>query len=161
MKIILPFIMSNLLGANFDNVSNGFGLDIGSRGSGVFLIRQYLDNEKPIGLNLELRFYDVKGENETVFYDYYTGTYQSISGKSLFLSPLFVGLNYYPFKDKIENNFLPFLTSRAGLVFILDGNDSGSFLRDGQILLSKFHQVAILVVVLISNMSQIHMFLHQ
>ena len=97
MKIILPFIMSNLIGANFNNVSNGFGLDIGSRGSGVFLIRQYLDNEKPIGLNLELRFYDVKGENETVFYDYYTGTYQSISGKSLFLSPLFLGLNYYPF----------------------------------------------------------------
>ena len=127
MKIILPFIMSNLIGANFNNVSNGFGLDIGSRGSGVFLIRQYLDNEKPIGLNLELRFYDIKGENETVFYDYYTGTYQSISGKSLFLCPLFLGLNYYPFKDKIENNFLPFLTSRAGLVFILDGNDSGSF----------------------------------
>ena len=90
MKIILPFIMSNLIGANFNNVSNGFGLDIGSRGSGVFLIRQYLDNEKPIGLNLELRFYDVKGENETVFYDYYTGTYQSISGKSLFLSPSFL-----------------------------------------------------------------------
>ena len=62
-----------------------------------------------------------------MFYDYYSGTYQSISGKSLFLSPLFLGLNYYPFKDKIENNFLPFLTSRAGLVFILDGNDSGSF----------------------------------
>ena len=50
MKIILPFIMSNLIGANFNNVSNGFGLDIGSEDL-VFLIRQYLDNEKPIGLN--------------------------------------------------------------------------------------------------------------
>ena len=120
--LIIPFILN----AEFNNISNGFGLDIGSNGSGIFMVRQY-SNNKAFALNFELRFYDIKSQNETIVYDYYTRQYKAVSGKSLFMTPLFIGFNYYPFAGKIDNSFSPFLTARFGNVFILDGNDEGNF----------------------------------
>jgi len=121
------FLIPFFLYAKFDNGSNGFGLDIGSNGSGIFFIRQYSNNNSTFAFNLEARFYDIKSKNETIVYDYYTGQYKSFSGKSLIMNPIFIGTNYYPFLDKIDNNFSPFLTVRYGIVFILDGNDDGIF----------------------------------
>ncbi len=121
--VIIPFILN----AGYDNISNGFGLDIGSNGSGIFFVRQYSNNNKAFAFNFEMRLYDIKSQNETIVYDYYTRQYKAVSGKSLFMTPLFAGFNFHPFVGKIDNSFSPFLTTRFGPVFIIDGEDDGDF----------------------------------
>lgn len=127
MKIFFSFLFPVLLLGQFDQVFNGFGLDIGSSGSGMFITRQLTHTSEIYSLNGELRFYDIKADDETIVYDYYTGQYQSVGGKSLFMMPLLIGANYYPFTGKIENNFSPFITARAGAVLTVDGKEFGTF----------------------------------
>ncbi len=127
MKIFFSFLFPVLLLGQFDQAFNGFGLDIGSSGSGMFITRQLTHTSKIYSLNGELRFYDIKADDETIVYDYYTGQYQSVGGKSLFMMPLLIGANYYPFTGKIENNFSPFITARAGAVLTVDGKEFGTF----------------------------------
>ena len=127
MKIFFSFLFPVLLLGQFDQAFNGFGLDIGSSGSGMFITRQLTHTSEIYSLNGELRFYDIKADDETIVYDYYTGQYQSVGGKSLFMIPLLIGANYYPFTGKIENNFSPFITARAGAVLTVDGKEFGTF----------------------------------
>ena len=127
MKIFFSFLFPVLLLGQFDQAFNGFGLDIGSSGSGIFITRQLTHSSEIYSLNGELRFYDIKADDETIVYDYYTGQYQSVGGKSLFMMPLLIGANYYPFTGKIENNFSPFITARAGAVLTVDGKEFGTF----------------------------------
>ena len=127
MKIFFSFLFPVLLLGQFDQAFNGFGLDIGSSGSGMFITRQLTHISEIYSLNGELRFYDIKADDETIVYDYYTGQYQSVGGKSLFMMPLLIGANYYPFTGKIENNFSPFITARAGAVLTVDGKEFGTF----------------------------------
>ena len=127
MKIFFSFLFPVLLLGQFDQAFNGFGLDIGSSGSGMFITRQLTHTSEIYSLNGELRFYDIKADDETIVYDYYTGQYQAVGGKSLFMMPLLIGANYYPFTGKIENNFSPFITARAGAVLTLDGKEFGTF----------------------------------
>ncbi len=127
MKIFFSFLFPVLLLGQFDQTFNGFGLDIGSSGSGMFITRQLTHTSEIYSLNGELRFYDIKADDETIVYDYYTGQYQSVGGKSLFMMPLLIGANYYPFTGKIENNFSPFITARAGAVLTVDGKEFGTF----------------------------------
>ena len=127
MKIFFSFLFPVLLLGQFDQAFNGFGLDIGSSGSGMFITRQLTHSSEIYSLNGELRFYDIKADDETIVYDYYTGQYQSVGGKSLFMMPLLIGANYYPFTGKIENNFSPFITARAGAVLTVDGKEFGTF----------------------------------
>ena len=125
-KLIILLFPVLVLG-NFDHVSNGFGLDIGSSGSGMFIMRNYGHSSERYSLNGELRFYDIKAVDETIVYDYYTGQYKTLGGKSLFMLPAFIGANYYPFVGKIENNFSPFITVKGGVVTTVDGREFGSF----------------------------------
>ena len=127
MKIFFSFLFPGLMLGQFDQAFNGFGLDIGSSGSGMFITRQLTHTSEIYSLNGELRFYDIKADDETIVYDYYTGQYQSVGGKSLFMMPLLIGANYYPFTGKIENNFSPFITARAGAVLTVDGKEFGTF----------------------------------
>ena len=127
MKIFFSFLFPVLPLGQFDQAFNGFGLDIGSSGSGMFITRQLTHTSEIYSLNGELRFYDIKADDETIVYDYYTGQYQSVGGKSLFMMPLLIGANYYPFTGKIENNFSPFITARAGAVLTVDGKEFGTF----------------------------------
>ena len=127
MKIFFSFLFPVLLLGQFDQAFNGFGLDIGSSGSGMFITRQLTHTSEIYSLNGELRFYDIKADDETIVYDYYTGQYQTVGGKSLFMMPLLIGANYYPFTGKIENNFSPFITARAGAVLTVDGKEFGTF----------------------------------
>ena len=127
MKIFFSFLFPVLLRGQFDRAFNGFGLDIGSSGSGIFITRQLTHSSEIYSLNGELRFYDIKADDETIVYDYYTGQYQAVGGKSLFMLPLLIGANYYPFTGKIENNFSPFITARAGAVLTVDGKEFGTF----------------------------------
>ena len=116
MNKLLTFVFPVFLFGQFDQVTNGFGLDIGSSGSGMFIMRNYVHASEKLALNGELRFYDIKAEDETIVYDYYTGQYKSVGGKSLVMLPVFVGGNYYPFVGKIENNFSPFIAIKGGVV---------------------------------------------
>jgi len=127
MNKLLIFVFPVFLLGQFDQVTNGFGLDIGSSGSGMFIMRNYVHASEKLALNGELRFYDIKAEDETIVYDYYTGQYKSVGGKSLVMFPVFVGGNYYPFVGKIENNFSPFVSIKGGLVTTVDGEEFGTF----------------------------------
>jgi len=130
----LSFILFLIIGVpififgQYDHVHDGFGVDIGTNGSGVFVIRQYTHNSEKYSLSGELRFYDIKASNETIIYDWYTNQYKSVSGVSLILLPAFFGPNYYPFTGKIANNFSPFITVKGGPIFTLDGLETGKFI---------------------------------
>jgi len=121
LTLFLPIILFG----QFDQVTNGFGLDIGSNGSGIFVTRNYIHNSEKTSLNGEIRFYDIKADDETI--DYYTGQYKTVGGKSLVMFPAFVGINYYPFVGKIENNFAPFVALKGGMVTTIDGDEYGTF----------------------------------
>ncbi|MBT3180613.1 MAG: hypothetical protein HOB40_02290 [Candidatus Marinimicrobia bacterium] len=123
LTLFLPIILFG----QFDQVTNGFGLDIGSNGSGIFVTRNYIHNSEKTSLNGEIRFYDIKADDETIVYDYYTGQYKTVGGKSLVMFPAFVGINYYPFVGKIENNFAPFVALKGGMVTTIDGDEYGTF----------------------------------
>jgi hypothetical protein len=116
-----------LLKGQFNDRYRGFGLDVGSSGSGLFITLSSLHNSEKVSLNGELRFYDIKAVDEALVYDYYSGQTRSAGGISLVMLPIFFGANFYPFVGKIENNFSPFIASRGGLVFTIDGKESGSF----------------------------------
>ena len=125
--MLISFLFHVFLFGQFDQITNGFGLDIGSSGSGMFVTRHYFHASEKIALNSELRFYDIKAEEETIVYDYYTGQYKTVGGKSLFMIPVFFGTNYYPFVGKIENNFAPFIALKGGVVTTVDGREFGTF----------------------------------
>ena len=127
MNKLLTFVFPIFLFGQFDQVTNGFGLDIGSSGSGMFIMRNYIHASEKLALNGEVRFYDIKADDETIVYDYYTGQYKSVGGKSLVMFPVFVGGNYYPFVGKIENNFSPFISIKGGVVTTVDGEEFGTF----------------------------------
>jgi len=127
MRLFFSLVFVSILWGQFDQPYYGFGLDIGSSGSGFFINGQMYHNTKKFSLNAEVRFYDIKDPNESLVYDPYYGTTRTIGGVSLVIIPVFLGNNYYPFVDKIDNNFSPFLALRAGGLFTLNGAEEGSF----------------------------------
>ena len=127
MDKLLTFVFPVFLLGQFDQVTNGFGLDIGSSGSGMFIMRNYIHASEKLALNGEVRFYDIKADDETIVYDYYTGQYKSVGGQSLVMLPVFIGGNYYPFVGKIENNFSPFIAIKGGVVTTVNGEEFGGF----------------------------------
>ena len=127
MNKLLTCVFPVFLFGQFDQVTNGFGLDIGSSGSGMFITRNYIHASEKLALNGEVRFYDIKADDETIVYDYYTGQYKSVGGKSLVMLPVFIGGNYYPFVGKIENNFSPFIAIKGGVVTTVNGEEFGTF----------------------------------
>ena len=127
MKLILKFAFISILCGQFEQPYYGFGLDIGSSGSGFFINGQMLHNSKKYSLNAEFRFYDIKDPNESMVYDPYYNTTRTIGGISLIMLPIFIGSNYYPFVNKIDNNFSPFLAMRGGGLFTVNGAEVGSF----------------------------------
>ncbi|HIF83505.1 MAG TPA: hypothetical protein EYQ37_06610 [Candidatus Marinimicrobia bacterium] len=133
MNKLLTFVFPVFLLGQFDQVTNGFGLDIGSSGSGMFIMRNYVHASEKLALNGELRFYDIKAEDEIIVYDYYTGQYKSVGGKSLVMLPVFVGGNYYPFVGKIENNFSPFIAIKGGVVTAVDAEEPGTLDSVGRV----------------------------
>ena len=130
-KIGLIFFLLAVMVINglFNQNYYGFGLDIGSSGSGVFITGQSIYDTEKFSLNGEIRFYDIKANNETIVYNPYYGQFESVGGTSLIMIPVFIGFNYYPFVGKIENNFSPFFTLRSGYVTSIDGKEIGTFVE--------------------------------
>ena len=129
---MIRFLFLLLISLNFTIASSnkryGAGLDIGSKGSGIFF--NYLSGnvEKNFDLVGEIRYFDIKGDTESIVYDYWTNQYVTISGQNLLFIPMLVGFNYHPFAGKIANNFSPFITFRGGFNFAIDGKEgNGSF----------------------------------
>ena len=118
--IIGLFILYSFSSGKPTNLSS-VGIAAGSHGWGISY-KRILKSQSSSELNFEIRFYDVKGSDEFVFYNYPGGT-ETINENSLVLIPVFGGWKYYPFVGKIENNFSPFLTLKAGPLFIFDGNE--------------------------------------
>ena len=126
-SIILSFFI-NVIFAGGLNTRFGAGLDVGSRGSGIFLNYLYGNNKKNIDIIGEVRYFDIKGETESIVYDNWTNQYITISGQNLLFIPALVGFNYHPFAGKIANNFSPFVTIRGGLNLSIDGREGdGSY----------------------------------
>ena len=125
---IILFFFINVIFAGGLNTRFGAGLDVGSRGSGIFLNYLYGNNKKNIDIIGEVRYFDIKGETESIVYDNWTNQYITISGQNLLFIPALVGFNYHPFAGKIANNFSPFVTLRGGLNLSIDGREGdGSY----------------------------------
>lgn len=124
---MIRFLFFLLISLNFiiatSNKRYGAGLDIGSKGSGIFF--NYLSGnlEKNFDLVGVIRYFDIKGDTESIVYDYWTNQYVTISGQNLLFIPMLVGFNYHPFAGQIANNFSPFITFRGGLNFSIDGKE--------------------------------------
>ena len=71
MKLFFSCLLTSLLWGQFESAYYGFGLDIGSSGSGFFLNGQIPHSSKKLSVNAELRFYDIKDPNESMVYDPY------------------------------------------------------------------------------------------
>tara|TARA_X000001036_G_scaffold261935_1_gene243481 strand:- start:7180 stop:7779 length:600 start_codon:yes stop_codon:yes gene_type:complete len=127
-KLLLFVLISSYIFGNISNTRYGPGLDIGSKGSGVFFNYLVGNNQKNLDLLCELRYFDIKGETESIVYDYWTNQYVTISGQNLILIPILVGVNYHPFAGQIANNFSPFITIRGGTNLAIDGKEGdGSY----------------------------------
>ena len=127
MKKWIIFFLPVITWAQFSTVQNAFGIDIGTKGSGLFFNRVWHHENEKIGYMAEWRFYDIKGNDETYVYNYYSNQYETVGKRSLFLSPIYLGGKWYPFSGKIDNNFSPFATILGGPVFVMDGNETNSF----------------------------------
>ena len=126
------FLFLLLISLNFTIASSnkryGAGLDIGSKGSGVFLNYLLGNVEKNFDLVGEIRYFDIKGETESIVWDYIMQEYVTIGSQNLLFIPMLVGFNYHPFAGQIANNFSPFITFRGGLNFSIDGKEgNGSY----------------------------------
>ena len=105
MKIIVYYLaFPILIVGQFSSVQYGLGFDIGSSGSGIFFNHMWTNTSETASIVAELRYFDVKGDEETIVYDYWTNQYSTVGGQNLILLPMLLGGNYYPFAGMIANN---------------------------------------------------------
>ena len=154
--IIGLFILYSFTSGKPTNPSS-VGIAAGSHGWGISY-KRILKSKPDSELNFEIRFYDVKGEAEFFIFDRF-GNVNTYNEKSLVLIPAFGGWKYFPFAGKIENNFSPFLTLKAGLLFIFDGDeDISSFFerwKKAQTFVTFGGYVGVGIKFLASNVSSI------
>ena len=130
MKLLLPliFISLNFIFSTSSNNRVGAGLDIGSKGSGIFFNYLSGNNKKNFDFVGEIRYFDIKGETETIVQNRFTYEWETIGGQNLLFIPVLVGFNYHPYAGQIVNNFSPFITLRGGLNLTIDGKEgNGSY----------------------------------
>ena len=127
--VLLAFIPVLLL-SQVEFSHQGFGLDIGSKGSGFFYNRMYSNLTNSVNFIGEFRFYDIKGPDETIVFNNYSGQQYTVGGQNLILLPSFIGVNFHPFINKIENNFSPFISIRSGPIFAIDGKENANSFKD-------------------------------
>jgi len=104
----------------------GFGFKVGEQGSGLFYHQSWRSSDALQWL-VHGSIFDVKGDDQLMVYDYYTGQYRSVGDKYVLILPMFGGAKYFPFYDSIANNFAPFITAQMGPVLTIDGADSEKF----------------------------------
>ena len=117
-----------ILCSAFASSNIGAGLVFGQRGTGVHLSNDWKVNQK-FYLGLELRFLDIKNENEQTAVDYFTGYPYTVGNRALAMFPIYAKFRWLPFEGKIENNFSPFFGLKIGPNFVLDGNENEQSFR--------------------------------
>ncbi|MFH1851582.1 MAG: hypothetical protein ABIA75_04490 [Candidatus Neomarinimicrobiota bacterium] len=129
-KLLIILTFSTLAWAADPVSETGAGFSSGMRGSGFHGQFARIQSDAFHWL-LETRFFDLKGKNEVITYDYY---YQptTTGGISLIMLTAEAGARYFPFAGKIANNFAPFVTIMAGPNLVLDAPESGAFLQRWQ-----------------------------
>ena len=131
MNIVVYYLVFPIVVlGQISNVQYGLGLDIGSAGSGIFFNHIWTNTDETMGIITEFRFFDVKGDEETIVYDYWTNQYSTVGGQNLVLLPILMGVNYFPFAGQIANNFSPFITLRCGPIFTIDGEETGNSFKE-------------------------------
>ena len=123
-KFIIAYFL--ILCSAFASSNIGAGLVFGQRGTGVHFSNDWKVNQK-FYLGLELRFLDIKNENEQTAVDYFTGYPYTVGNRALAMFPIYAKFRWLPFEGKIENNFSPFFVCRGGGIFTLNGAEEGSF----------------------------------
>lgn len=141
-KIFLGLILVSLALAGYPSVDWGAGFHAGDRGSGIQVFRASFPSEK-FGWYAEARFFDVRGKDEMITYDYYTNNYYTTGGISLAMLHTDIGFLYFPFAGMIANNFSPFLALQVGPNLVLDAAEEGNFWKrwgsiDTQVVPSVF-----------------------
>ena len=93
MKIIVYYLaFPILIVGQFSSVQYGLGLDIGSSGSGIFFNHMWTNTSETASIIAEFRYFDVKGDEETIVYDYWTNQYSTVGGQNLILLPMLLGM---------------------------------------------------------------------
>ncbi|MBT5339740.1 MAG: hypothetical protein HN647_06425 [Candidatus Marinimicrobia bacterium] len=108
----------------------GFGLAMGVYGSGINF--NYTWNPSlDWAFGLESRIYDIKDEDEIpiVTYNYYGQPVQPSDITHLVILPVLLTARYYPFEGQIANNIRPFISTKAGPVFVMEATDEESFFK--------------------------------
>ncbi len=120
---LLIVTMLTLLTGELRIRDSAFGLNIGSQGSGIMYQRRW-EMKPNLFTGAEIRFFDIKSKDELIIYDYYSGQSYTVNDQSLVMIPIFGSLFYFPFHGKIENNFTPFITAKAGPLITINGDES-------------------------------------
>ena len=104
---------------NFLFANNAYGLSY-----------EYQRFVKPdLSIGADLRFYDIRNDEYPV-YDPFYNQYNVSGEKNILMFPMYIRFNYYPFKDKIANNFQPFLLLSFGPFVAIDGDEDASSFSD-------------------------------
>ncbi len=117
--LIVMFALSPFIEAK-PSFSYGLTTGTGSWGIGVNAL---IEKTETFSWIADLRYYDIKGEHEFSLQSQYGGTYL-FNEQSLIVFPMFAGIRKSLFHDKIDNNFIPFVETMAGAVFVMDGDES-------------------------------------
>ena len=129
MKKLLFILFISLGFSQINSAKQGFGLNVGDVGAGIFYHR-HLKSFENVKLGASIRWADIRPAREIPIYNYYTNQYENRNTVSLAMFPLFGTFNYYPFEDKIANNFSPYLALKAGPVLVLDADEAiNSFVK--------------------------------
>ena len=120
-KLITILFLLNLFSRINSQFKRGLGFGTGTWGSGFHFSGEWqLDDDKYYGF--EIRFIDIKNEEELPVYNPYTGNSFNVGDKALIMFPIYAKIRYLPFEGKIANNFSPFIELKLGPNFAIDGD---------------------------------------
>ena len=120
-KLITILFLLNLFSPIHSQFKRGLGFGTGTWGSGFHFSGEWqLDDDKYYGF--EIRFIDIKNEEELPVYNPYTGNSFNVGDKALIMFPIYAKIRYLPFEGKIANNFSPFIELKLGPNFAIEGD---------------------------------------
>ncbi|MFQ6605858.1 MAG: hypothetical protein ACE5D8_09965 [Fidelibacterota bacterium] len=121
--IIALLLIAPVLSIGKPAAIQGFGLLVGSEGNG-FSYRAYVRPQPSWAAGGKITLFDIKADDEFVFYNYYTQQAESVGDRYLLIIPIFGFINYFPFEGKIANNLSPYISLQAGPLITLDGDEN-------------------------------------
>ncbi len=121
-KIILIACIGMMISTGHAQMKKELGFMTGTRGSGL-IFSGHWQLKSNMAAGFETRYYDIKNDTELPVYNPYTGQSFNVGDKALFMVPVFGTVKWFPFEDKIANNFSPFVELKLGPVLAVDGKE--------------------------------------